>query len=142
MLGEREHHRRVEPEDGLGANARRDQHVEQLAQPCLDLLGIPPMRKARAQRDHVVGGEGMVFEKGQRVVAGDVFFPDEDALSLREPLHQMLRALRDEIPAEMREADQRRRGGIVELRGRENRSDTVHALPIRKSAVIRVVDRT
>jgi hypothetical protein len=100
------------------------------------------MREARAQRDHVIGGEGVVFEERQRVVAGDVFFPNEHALGLREPLHQVLRALRDEIPAQVREADQRRGGGIVGVRGREGRSDSVHALPIRKPAVIRVVDRT
>ena len=77
------------------------------------------------------------------MVAGDVFFPDEHALGLREPLHQMLRTLRDEIPAEMREADQRRRGARIVCRGEGgSRSDTVHALPIRESAVIRVVDRT
>ena len=47
MLCEREHHRRVEPEHRLGANARGHQHVEQLPQPRFDLLGIPPMRQAR-----------------------------------------------------------------------------------------------
>ena len=49
----------------------------------------------------------------------------------------------NEIPAEMREADQRRRRARIVGRGKGgSRSDTVHALPIRKSAVIRVVDRT
>ncbi|RYD26459.1 MAG: hypothetical protein EOP89_06985, partial [Lysobacteraceae bacterium] len=141
MLGERHHHRRVEPEQRLRANARRDEHVEQLAQPCLDLVWVPPVRQARTKRDDAVRRERMMFKIRQRVIARDVLFPEEHRLVLREPLHQMLRPLGHEIPAKMRKADQRR-VGLDCVRKAVILSATVHALLLREPAVIRLVNRT
>ena len=112
MIGEAQHHRRVEPQHRIGGHRGGDEHVEQLAQPRLDLRRIPPVRHARPEHDHVIIGEGMVLEIGERVIAGDVLFPEEHPPFRGEPLHQMLRPLRDEIPPQVRKADQRRRRGL------------------------------
>ncbi|RYG68648.1 hypothetical protein EON77_15320 [bacterium] len=107
VAGEGEHHGRVEPEYRRRREAGLDQQGEQIAQPRLPLRLAPPVRQARTDRDHAVVGERVIFEIGQRMIAGDVFFEEEDPPAGREAAHEMLRPLDHEVPTQVGEADDR-----------------------------------
>jgi hypothetical protein len=50
----------------------------------------------------------MIFEVGVGAAPIDRFFPEEHPPLGRKPFHQMLRPLRNKIPAQVRKADQGR----------------------------------
>ncbi len=58
-------------------------------------------RHAGADRLNLTALEGVKFQIGQMMRARDMFFSKEDPMTGREALHQMLRALQYEVPAQM-----------------------------------------
>jgi hypothetical protein len=97
-------HRRVEPEQRRAHALARQKPAHELA---LDLLGARlavlarqarrEHAHARVDRGHVERRRGVVVERG--------LLDEEDAPPLGASGHQMLRTLKDEVPAEMRQAD-------------------------------------
>ena len=105
MTRERQHHRRVIP--AQQRSALRHQHiVEQAFQHRLICRPVGIVGQLRHDHDH----SGVRTHPGHEARRGGVaifgLFPHHDVPVAREPRHQMLRALRHEIPAQMRKAQQ------------------------------------
>ncbi len=105
---EAEGHRRIKPEDRIANAAASNHRVEESALRVFDLGSRKTMRQmrhgdpeARAGFAHLHAGPTLVE---------DGLLDEKDAVVAREPAHQMIRALVDETPAEMRQTDHVLRG--------------------------------
>lgn len=79
--------------------------IEQFAQPGLTLRLVPRMRQAQPDRYDLGAVVGMIFEIGGMMICPDVFLKEIYLQIAAKPRHQMLRALQDEVPAQVRKTD-------------------------------------
>ena len=105
------HHRRVEPQRRMTGAFHRQKAIEKSAQRRLALLVRQVPRQVRSRHHHAALHVGPLGEAGFALVLPDRFLEDHHGAAAREPRHQMLRTLEDEIPAEMAETDD----GIVRV---------------------------
>ena len=108
MGGDGPEHRGVEPQH-RAADAGQPEHLVEQPRQRLFLLGRRPA-VGDAGADRLDGGalEGVELEIGQVVAGGDRLFPEEHPAMGGEAADQVLRALVDEIPAQVGKADDRR----------------------------------
>jgi len=105
MLRKGQHHRRVVPADERSRFTCQIK-VEQGLQPFSILCPVPICGQLGRDDDHSAGGTCLDMQAGT-VQISDVtgFFPEKNPRLRRKTTHQMLRPLKDEVPAKMAEAD-------------------------------------
>src|SRR6516225_7064531 len=88
------------------------QLVEQLAQHRITSPTIEPLRQAgRDYSDALAAAPGV--ERRPAIRRGLLrLLEHEDVVRLGEPRHQVLRSLKDKVPAQMRKADERRAAAL------------------------------
>ena len=105
---ESEHHRRVIPAH-IGLAGARDEIVEERAAGRLGRVGGEAVRQQRRDRLAAAVGGGLVTQHGPLDRLEQRLLPEQHAIVLRQPRHQVLRPLEDEIPAQVRETDEQGR---------------------------------
>ena len=107
MIGERQAHRRVVPEHQLADAELLQVAIEQLALHAGCILPLATGGQPWDQHLNAVLFRAH-FQPGLGVLGRNGFFVEEHVVVAGEARHQVLRALVDEAPAQVREAQQRR----------------------------------